>query len=141
MSRILLRSSLLRAGKRLARGGDGHGHGPMMPPFGRLAPPTGSIPENVELVWDDSVAPESAIDFDAPHVSTKEAIAMFILGFGVFFGFYKLVASTDPAGKNPVAIRDYVLPNHASIEYIGYHSDELAQRKAKRTAELGVKKT
>ena len=141
MSRLLLRSSLLRSGIKLARGGGGHDHGPMMPPFGRLQPPTSSLPENVELVWDDSVAPESAIDFDAPHVSTNEAMFMFALGFSIFFGFYKLVSATSPPDLNPVAIRDYVLPNNSSLEYVGYHSSTLEARQQKREKELGVKNT
>ena len=99
------------------------------------------LPDDVELVWDDSVAPETAIDFDAPHVSTGEAVMMFLLGFAVFFGFYKLVAAADPASKNPVAIRDYVLPNDASLDNIGYHSNVVNKIKAKRTKELGVTDT
>lgn len=97
------------------------------------------IPENVELVWDDSVAPETSIDFDAPHVSSGEAVFMFVMGFSLFYGFYKLVAGTEPVEKNPVAIRDYALPNDASIEYMGYHSSVVEKMKAKRMKELGVK--
>ena len=138
MSRIIARSSLLRNGIRLARGVQGGG---LMPPFGRMKPPTSSLPENVELVWDDSVAPETAIDFDAPHVSTNEAMLMFLLGFGAFYGFYKLVASTSPVDKNPVAIRDYALPNHGAIDYIGYHSADIQAIKDKREKELGVRDT
>ena len=136
-----MRSSVIRAGRRLVRGGGGHDHGPMMPPFGRLQPPKASLPENVELVWDDSVAPETAIDFDAPHVSTKEAVLMFILGFSVFFGFYKLVALWGPEERNPVALRDYVLPNDGSVDNIGYHSSRVDAIKAKREKELGVSST
>lgn len=95
----------------------------------------------MELVWDDSVAPESAIDFDAPHVSTSEAVMMFLMGFGIFFGFYKLVAAAEPAEKNPVAIRDYALPNNASIDAIGYHSSVVDKLKEKRNKELGIVKT
>ena len=43
------------------------------------------LPEEVELIWDDSVAPETALDLDAPHVDTKEVLAMFFGAF-IFFG-------------------------------------------------------
>ena len=95
----------------------------------------------MELVWDDSVAPESAIDFDAPHIPTSEAVMMFLMGFGLFFGFYKLVSATKPAEKNPVSIRDYVLPDDACIDAIGYHSSVVEQLKDKRSKELGIIKT
>ena len=52
----------------------GHG-GPMMPPFARLRPETAKHSEDIELVWDDSVAPETCIDFDAPHWSFQKSIS------------------------------------------------------------------
>ena len=52
----------------------GHG-GPMMPPFARLRPEPAKYPEDIELAWDDSVAPETCIDFDAPHWSFQKSIS------------------------------------------------------------------
>jgi hypothetical protein len=64
----------------------------------------------IELVWDDSVAPEACLDFDAPHVESSEVFKMF---FGAFAGFallMGLVILSDPPGQNPVALRETVLP-------------------------------
>ena len=36
------------------------------------------MPEEVELVWDDSVAPETALDFDAPHYPLKTVLKSFL---------------------------------------------------------------
>ena len=97
------------ASKVLRRHGGDH-HGPMMPPFARSGPPSGRLPTEVELVWDDSVAPETCIDFDAPHVSVTEALSGIAL-IATFFAtvFYSIKAS-DPAARNPVATRSAVLP-------------------------------
>lgn len=92
---------------------------PNMPPFARNPPPTGRLPEEVELVWDDSVAPETAIDFDAPHVDDKEVHAM-IFGAAMFFAsVYGLVALSDPVGNNPVATRDTVIPKSTMQQLVG----------------------
>ena len=79
-------------------------------PFARLRPPTGRIPEEIELVWDDSVAPETCIDIDAPHVSTQEVIGAVLAAFTFFFGLYTVVSLSDPVGSNPVATRHHVIP-------------------------------
>jgi len=84
----------------------------MMPPFARLQPPTGKIPEEVELVWDDTVAPETCIDFDAPHVSTEEVLGTFGAALAFFVGLYAYVSLTDPVASNPVATRHTVIPPH-----------------------------
>ena len=68
------------------------------------------MPEEIELIWDDSVAPETCIDFDAPHVSTQEVLATFLGAFGFFFGLYSLISYGDPAKANPVATRHHVIP-------------------------------
>jgi hypothetical protein len=68
------------------------------------------LPEEVELVWDDNVAPETCLDFDAPHVSTQEVLTTFVAAFGFFFGLYTLISLTDPVGSNPVAPRSSVIP-------------------------------
>ena len=50
------------------------------------------------------MAPETTIDFDAPHVSTKEVLAMFFGAFAFFGTLYSVVAFSDPVGSNPVAL-------------------------------------
>ena len=57
--------------------------------------------EEHELVWHDGVAPESALDFDAPHVASSEAIKWWLGGFAFFATVAGLVALTNPAGQKP----------------------------------------
>jgi hypothetical protein len=48
--------------------------------------------ENSDALWDDGVAPELALDFDCPNVSTSDALRTFVStfsGFGVLMlGIY-----------------------------------------------------
>ncbi len=88
------------------------------------------------------MAPETTIDFDAPHVPTSEVMFMFLLGFGALGFTYWFTKKSDPKSKNPVAIRDYVLPREVPFEeYAGYHSTEIEKRKQQRDLELGVLNT
>ena len=92
-------------------GGSGHDHhAPNLPPFARLRPPSSLVPEEVELIWDDSVAPETCIDLDAPHVSTREVLSSFSAAFLFFLGLYSLISLGDPVASNPVAPRSAVIP-------------------------------
>ena len=52
-------------------GGGGH-HGPPLQPFKRTAMPEGPLFEEHELIWDDRVAAEMCLDFDASFVPTGE---------------------------------------------------------------------
>ena len=70
-------------------------------------------------MWDDSVAPEAALDFDAPHVSTKEVLLGFFAGFAFFGSLLTLVYLSDPVASNPVARRASVIPD-ASMLNLGY---------------------
>ena len=56
---------------------------------------------NGELVWDDSVAPETCIDFDAPQVSGQKALLSLGLMFGFLLTVFGLVKLSDPEGRNP----------------------------------------
>mmetsp|Transcript_116022 Transcript_116022/g.322571 ORF Transcript_116022/g.322571 Transcript_116022/m.322571 type:complete len:146 (+) Transcript_116022:123-560(+) len=76
------------------------------PPYHRLPMPTSALAEEHELVWHDGVAPEGALDFDAPHMSTAEGVAWWLGGFGFFFTLYQLVKATNPEGKRPSAKRE-----------------------------------
>ena len=40
--------------------------------------------EDYDALWDDGVAPELALDFDAPHISSREALYTWL---GVLSGF------------------------------------------------------
>lgn len=79
-------------------------------PFARLRPPSNKIPEEIELIWDDSVAPETCIDIDAPHVSSQEVVGAFLAALAFFLGLHTLVAMSDPVAANPVASRHFVIP-------------------------------
>ena len=48
-------------------------------------------------MWDDGVAPETAIDFDAPHVPKMKALGMWLGGFTFFATIGGLVSLYDPA--------------------------------------------
>lgn len=59
------------AASAVMRGG-GHDDGTRNPPYQPLAQPSSKLFEEHELVWHDGVAPEPALDMDAPHISTTE---------------------------------------------------------------------
>lgn len=73
----------------------------------------------MELVWDDTVAPETCIDLDAPHVSTQEVLAMFFGAFAFFGSLYGLVYLSDPVSSNPVATRANVIPHSLLRKELG----------------------
>ena len=57
-------------------------------------------------MWNDGVAPETALDFDAPHVSKSKGLAMWLGGFAFFYGIWMLARSTDqPNNKPSVSLR------------------------------------
>jgi len=85
------------------------------------------LPEEVELVWDDTVAPETAIDLDAPHVSTNEVLSAFAAAFLFFLGLYTAVALSDPVGSNPVAPRSTVIPEATMRTIYGLEQVEGAE--------------
>jgi len=60
------------------------------------------LAENNDAIWDDGVAPELALDFDMPHMSSREALGTWMFGFGVFFAFYQFLKLVrDPNVDNP----------------------------------------
>lgn len=75
--------------------------------------------EETELVWDDSVAPETAIDFDAPHVSSSRVLLAFLGGMGFFVTCFALVALSDPESRNPVAPRSAVISKARLLHNVG----------------------
>ena len=66
--------------------------------------------ENHELVWDDGVAPETCVDFDAPHVSSAEAFAWWSGGLAFFAAVFGLVTLSDPESKREAVPRSATLP-------------------------------
>jgi hypothetical protein len=86
--------------------GGGHGHGPAPPTFVRLPQPNRPVHEESELVWNDGVAPELTVDFDAPDVSKLKGLASWLAGL-TFFASLMLVSKYiwDPPSFKPVARR------------------------------------
>jgi hypothetical protein len=82
---------------RVQRGsGDG---GPSVHPC-CFVPLRVQLHEQDELIWNDGVAPETAIDFDVPHFSAWEGLLGWLGGFGFFYGVWLYAKSTDhPANK------------------------------------------
>jgi hypothetical protein len=77
------------------------------------------LPEEVELVWDDGVAPETCIDFDAPHIDIKDILLGFTAVVGSIVGLYGLIGFMDPAGNSPVAPRSAVIPPNTVNLFFG----------------------
>jgi hypothetical protein len=55
--------------------------------------------EEDELIWNDGVAPEAALDFDAPHISKAEGLAWWLGGFGFFYAIYLFAVATGQPEK------------------------------------------
>lgn len=66
------------------------------PPFARMPAPSGPVHEQYELIWNDSVAPELCIDFDAQHFTRMQGLAMWCGGLAFFASFYTLISCTEP---------------------------------------------
>lgn len=71
------------------------------------------LDENHELVWDNGVAPETCLDFDAPHMSTRTALALWSGGLLFFATVFGVVSLTDPESKRVAVPRSVTLPETA----------------------------
>jgi hypothetical protein len=47
--------------------------------------------ENSDALWDDGVAPELALDFDAPHISSREGLYSWLAGLSTFAILYQVI--------------------------------------------------
>lgn len=93
------------------------GPSPPIPPFARNLAPSQILHEEHELVWDDGVAPELTIDFDAQHISSDEGLAWWFAGLGFFASMFGLMAWTDPGSKNPALNRMVnIIPDATAAE-------------------------
>ena len=88
----------------------GSGHGPDMPEFGAQPPADKRLPFDNELIWHDSTAPETIIDFDASHVSTGQVITSFFAAFGLLGLIMAYATVSDPAGTADVVSVAYSAP-------------------------------
>jgi len=63
--------------------------------------------ESHELIWDDGVAPEVTIDFDAQNIDTETGLKMWLGGIGFFVSLFQFIKWTDPESKNPAVNREF----------------------------------
>ena len=80
----------------------------------------------MELVWDDTVAPETAVDLDAPHVATGDVLKHFIMGFSFFALLYTVLKISEPESRSPVASRASVvnMDAHRADVGLGEYTEE-----------------
>jgi hypothetical protein len=88
-------SLTVRRSTQMVRGGHGH-HRPPPPPFARLPAATQPLHEHSELVWNDGVAPETLIDFDAPHIPKYTALKHLGFALGALATLMGVVTLYDP---------------------------------------------
>lgn len=75
--------------------------------------------ENTDCLWDDGVAPELALDFDLPNVSSREALWTSGGVFAFFALFYQGVKAVTEAGEGNPALNhstDCVIPDFSILE-------------------------
>jgi hypothetical protein len=81
----------------------GGGGGPPHPPFQRTRAPDYRLTEEHELVWDDGVAAETCLDFDAAHADN--GLLWWFGGFGFFGALATFIAVYSPKRLNQVTPR------------------------------------
>lgn len=78
--------------------------------------------ENSDAVWDDGVAPELALDFDAPNISRREAIYTCAGAFGAIFVLYQIISFVwnDNQIDNPALSHatDVVVPDYSDLDKV-----------------------
>lgn len=94
MSSRALAAVFRQSKSMMVRGGAGGGAPP--PPFARIPHPSQQLLEETELVWNDGVAPELCIDFEAQHIGKTKALGMLLMGFGFFASLAGLVSISNP---------------------------------------------
>ena len=74
------------------------------------------------MVWDDSVAPETCVDFEAPQISTADGLKS--VGYAILFfvGLMTAIVISDPVGSNPVALRATVIPHDMLHRELGIYT-------------------
>lgn len=70
------------------------------------------------------MAPETCIDFDAPHVTTTQVLLSFAGMFALLGCLGGYVAYKDPVGSNPVALRSTVIPFNGLKDEMGWIGEQ-----------------
>ncbi len=76
------------------------------------------------MIWDDGVAPETALDFDAENLDFKQAFAFWLSGFFFFFMVSRLVKLSDPEGRNPVVPKQETMNREDYLYFLGLGKPE-----------------
>lgn len=71
------------------------------------------VHEDHELVWNDGVAPETCLDFEAPHLSAGQGLAWWAGGLAFFASFLMFNRASDPESKRSAEPRGTTLPETA----------------------------
>ena len=64
----------------------------------------------MELVWDDGVAPETALDLEAAHITTGQMVGSMAVVAAFFCGLLGFVYWVDVEKNSPVVKRKHVIP-------------------------------
>jgi hypothetical protein len=91
-----------------------------MPPFARIPPPSEKLVEQYDAIWDDSVAPEVTLDFDAQHIDSTTGLVMWLSGLGFFATLFQVVKLTNPEAKNPAVNREMNIVGGSPVELGGW---------------------
>jgi hypothetical protein len=79
------------------------------------------MPEHADLVWDDGVAPEPAIDIELPNIPLGQVIMSQITMVLFLIGLYGLATLLDPEDNAPVAPRRLALPTREEMDFDDDH--------------------
>ena len=93
--------------------------GPEQPEFGAQPPADKTLPFDNDLIWNDQTAPETIIDFDAPHVSTAQVFASIAAMATGLFTLYKYCEWVDPANSYEAVGTDWAAPPGTTMLNLG----------------------
>lgn len=72
-------------------------------------------------MWDDGVAPETAIDIEVPHVPLSQVITSQLTAALILLGIWGIACLIDPADRAPAAPRRLALPSREEMEFDDNH--------------------
>merc|ERR1712137_300404 len=127
LHRVLRSSAMRRLAAIPQRGGAPAAlvPGSIEPPHFRLPLPKQDLLEEDELIWNDGVAPEACLDFDAPHVSSYEALAWWFGGIMLVYLTYRSMGLMDLHSWKKTAPRE--LPESTRLADGLYEEEAYAQ--------------
>ena len=77
--------------------------------------------DDVDLVWDDGVAPEPAIDVELPNVPLSQVLTLQLTFALLILGSWGVATWLDPADRKPIAPRRLALPTREEMEFDDDH--------------------